>query len=422
MADESKNTTTAEEKFIERMTSAFDAKLDQRLADAQNGEDDTSTDVVPDDQRDGGVDARVKTDELERPQQRDANTYGMLRSIARGDSRQAGRYAEKLVKGGHYGREAAEHARAAGDYYSTVIDEDGKFLLPTEVRQQIEELADQVGAARQVANTFSQIVGTIRVPGASGAESSMSAVAEGGEISSTKRAFEAVELNPQKWATIIPWTYEAQVEMGARILQDVNRTIARSLARAEDDTMLQGDGTSTYNSIDGIFSSNRSGVGQLTLASGGTAPEDIEPDDLILARNQIDPGARMGLSYIFHPDLEAVFLSKKDDNGAYLFDYVTEGDVPTLKGIPVYYTEVLPTTGTAADTDFGALVNGAYWHMASGEGLTTEEMRTGVITDADDGSDINLGTQDLRALKVRAFFDMDANFNSAFMKFTTAAS
>ncbi|TQE92650.1 MAG: hypothetical protein FKY71_19540, partial [Spiribacter salinus] len=130
MADESKNTTTAEEKFIERMTSAFDAKLDQRLADANSKPDTSGRDMVPDDQRDGGgVDARVKTDELERPQQRDANTYGMLRSIARGDSRQAGRYAEKLVKGGHYGREAAEHARAAGDYYSTVIDEDGKFLL-----------------------------------------------------------------------------------------------------------------------------------------------------------------------------------------------------------------------------------------------------------------------------------------------------
>ena len=406
------------------LESKMEALVDRKLSEATQQRK-QSPDLVAnadDDSRSGGADVSVGREEIETDHARDKNTYQMLQGLARGNRRAVEDAAETLVRGGHYGREAAEHVRAAGDYYSTVVDEDGKFLLPTEVRQQIEEIADQVGVARQVANTFSQIVGTIRVPGASGAESSMTAVAEGGEISSSKRAFEAVELNPQKWATIIPWTYEAQVEMGARILQDVNRAIARSNARAEDSAMLLGDGTATYNSIDGIFSGNRTGVGQLTLASGATAPEDIEPDDLILARNQIEAGARMGLTYLFHPDMEAVFLSKKDNNGNYLFDYVTEGDVPTLKGIPVRYTEVLPGTGASIDTDFGALVNGSYWHMATGQGLTTEEMRAGSINDADTGGTINLGTQDLRALKVRAFFDMDANFNSAFMKFTTAAS
>jgi len=389
--------------------------IDERLEAA--GEDDgDATDVVPD------SGARVKTDELERPETRDAQTYRLLKNLARGNARGAESAAEKLVRGGHYGREVAEEARASGDYYSTIVDADGQFLLPTEVRQTIEELADQVGVARQVANTFSQITGTIRIPGASGAESSASAVAEGGVITSTKRAFQAVELNPQKWATVVPWTYEAQVEMGARILQDVNRAIARAFAAAEDDAMLNGDGSSGYNGIDGIFSGNRSGVGQLTLASGSTAPEDIDPDDIIVARNELDPGARSDLTLIMHPDMEAVFRTKKDDSGDYLFDYNSDGEVDTINGLPVRYTEELPATGDAPDTDFGVLVSGRYWHMASGQGLTTEEARTGTVKDADTGDDINLFTQDLRALKVRSFFDMDANFNSAFMKFTTAAS
>jgi HK97 family phage major capsid protein len=400
------------------MSNSLEEKLegliDQRLEAAKDQED--ATDVVPD------SGAQVTTDKLERPQTRDAQTFRLLRGLARGNQRQAESAAEKLVRGGHYGTDAAEQARSSGDYYSTVVNADGQFLLPTEVRQTIEELADQVGVARQVVNTFSQITGTLRVPGASGAETSASAVAEGGTITSTKRAFEAVELNPQKWATVVPWTYEAEVEMGARILQDVNRAIARAFAHAEDDSMLNGDGSATYNSIHGILSGSRSGVGQLTLASGSTAPEDIDPDDIIVARNEIDPGARQNLTLIFHPDMEAVFRTKKDDSGEYLFMYNDDGDVDTINGIPVLYTEVLPATGENTGTDFGVLVNGDYWHMALGQGLTTEEARTGTVEDADTGSDINLFTQDLRALKVRSFFDMDANFNSAFMKFTTAAS
>jgi hypothetical protein len=98
----------------------------------------------------------------------------------------------------------------------------------------------------------------------------------------------------------------------------------------------------------------------------------------------------------------------------------TAADQPDeLKGIPVLYTEVLPGTGSNANTDFGVLVNGNYVKMALGEEMSSEELRQGQITDADTGSTINLATQDLRALKTREFFDLDINFESAMMKFTT---
>lgn len=141
------------------MSNSLEEKLegliDQRLEAAKDQED--ATDVVPD------SGAQVTTDKLERPQTRDAQTFRLLRGLARGNQRQAESAAEKLVRGGHYGTDAAEQARSSGDYYSTVVNADGQFLLPTEVRQTIEELADQVGVARQVVNTFSQITGTLRV-------------------------------------------------------------------------------------------------------------------------------------------------------------------------------------------------------------------------------------------------------------------
>jgi len=360
------------------------------------------------------------------------NTLQMFLGHTANNAQKVGEAARNLFEAGHYERgytddgrsirDEFQNARAAGDFYSTVVSADGGLLLPTTVRDEIEELADQVGVAREVCQTFSQVIGDITVPGATGVESSADFVAEGGEITSAKRAFQSVNLNPKKVAQIVPWSYEAQVELAPQILEDVQRAISRSFARAEDDALLNGDGTSSFNSIDGIFSSNRSSVGQLTIGSTGSDdPADIGPDELVLARNKIDPGARANdqLFYIFHPDLEAVFLTKKDDNNQYLFDYVERDGVAELKGIPVLYTEVLPGTGSSQNTDFGALVNGSFLKMALGEGMTSEELTQGVIKDADTGSNINLSTQDLRALKVREFFDIDFNFESACMKFTT---
>jgi len=374
-----------------------------------------------------GDNARVTRDYREQEAVMARNVLGLMHSAGR-QPREAEQYAEELVRGGHYSRDVTEQARASGDFYSTVVNADGGFLLPTEVRDEIEELADQVGVARQICDTFSQIVGSIKVPGATGVEDQADFVAEGGAITSSKRAFQSVTLNPGKVAQIVPWTYEAQVELAPQILEDVERAIARSFARAEDDAMLNGDGSSSFNSIDGIFSANKN-VPVKTIGSGAGTAEDpgaIEEDDLILARNEMDPGARQNrdmMYYVFHPDMRNVFLTEENSNGEYVFDYVETDDVQELKGVSVLYTEVLPEPGTSQpSTKFGAILNGDYFKLATGEGITTEELRTGTVQDADTGTDINLATQDLRALKARRFFDFDFNFDSAAVAFETSAT
>lgn len=377
------------------------------------------------------VDVRGETGRVtdRRNESEEMKAHHTLRAIlahSRKDANEAGKHIRELYDAGaYYGRtveEDLQNARGAGDFYSTVVDADGGILLPTEVRDEINELADQVGVARQIADTFQQVQGSIKVPGATGVEDQADAVAEGGEITSSKRAFQSIKLNPAKWAQIVPWSYEAQIELAPQILEDVQRALARSFSRAEDDALLNGDGTSTYNGIDGVFSGNRSVPNK--QISGGKNPADIGPDELVRARNNLDSGARdiENLAYVFHPDLEAVFLTKKDSNGQYLFDYVETDEGPNeLKGVPVFYTEVLPPVGNNATTKFGALINGQYVKMALGEGMTSEELNQGTVKDADTGSDINLATRDLRALKARMFFDIDFNFDSAMMSFETGS-
>ena len=381
------------------------------------------------------------------------HTLQLMAGSAFGNMQLRNDSAVMLVRGGHYGDGAAqmlnqgmrvdraianafiqrrqqmlaaihgEEYRAAGDYYSTLVNADGAFLLPTVVVAEIEEIAKEVGAVLQITNPFQHIVGTIRVPAGSGADGAMSFVAEGGEITSRIRAFAAVELNPKKVADIIPWSYEIGVEAGPQVLADIERVMGRSYGYAVDDAAFNGDGTASYNSIDGILSGNRS-PGELVLAAGEVDFDDITPDELILAVNQTAVGARRGFKQVFHPDMRAVFKTKKDTNGSYLFDWqVTSEGILMVAGHPTYFSEALPAlSASAISTSFGVGGNFDYMKIALGGGLQTEEMRTGIVKDADTGADINLGTQDLRALKYRAFFDLNMNFETAFMEFTTAAA
>lgn len=325
-----------------------------------------------------------------------------------------------MVQGGHYGQKALEaYQRGAGDFYQTLVDADGAYLLPTVVVNQIEEIADVYGVSSQVGTTIPHVVGTLRIPAGSG-KITFSAVAEGTQIASSIRAFSAVELNPKKWATIVPITFEANLEAGPRIIQDMLRSAGRGVAEARDDAMFNGDGSSSYHSISGIL--DRAGTGTQTLGSGSTAPEDIDPDDLINVWNEVPASIRRNGVYVFHPDMEAVFLTKKDDDNRYLFDYRMANGVPTLKGKRVYYTEVLQGLGAAADTPFGVFGDFSYWKTALGQGLTSEELREGTVQDADTGTEVSLASYDMRAIKMRTLFDMDTNFESAFALFVTAAS
>lgn len=327
---------------------------------------------------------------------------------------------KELAKEGYYGEEGEK--RAAGDYYSTLVDADGAILLPTEVVREIEEIGAEYGVASRLATVFNHVVGTLKVPGATG-DLNASAVAEGGEISSSMRAFQAVSLNPKKWALIIPWTYEINVEAGPQILADAQRAIARGFERAKDDAFINGNGTATYNSINGILSTNRTGVGVYTLPAGKTSFDDFSADDAFLVRRKLPAAIRGDGAYVFHPDMEPMLRTLKDGNGQYIFAYNADTGVATLGGRPVLYTEVLPDIGDdAVSTVFGLYGSFRYFKMAVGQGMSAEELREGSVKDADTGTSINLATQDMRALKVRQFFDMNANFNSAFVKITTAAA
>lgn len=369
------------------------------------------------------TDVSVKRDEADSEEKFVRNTLQVYNGILTKRDDLVQRAQTELAKAGHYGKKLQSEARAAGDYYSSVVDADGAYLLPTKVRDQIDRKIGEYGVFARISDVWTETEGIIRVNGSSGSLKA-SAIAEGGAISSNKRAFKAVELYPKKWGQIIPWTFEIELRQGQKVLDDVNAALAMGFANAQDDAAINGDGTSAFNSIDGLFSSNRSGSGSVTVGTGNATYEDITPDNLVLARNQVAPEFRRSMSYVFHPDMEAIFLTRKDEDNNYVFDYATVNGVNALKGIPVFYTQAMPSIDTAsqAGTPFGLLGNFNLWKMATGGGIFADMLREGTVEDADTGTDFNLATQDGKALRAKQLFDMDTNFEEAFAKFVASTA
>jgi HK97 family phage major capsid protein len=428
------------------------------LLDERGGESEERG-VAPD-----TTNAEVTLDEKERGLYRDFHTLKMMEANADQKREAASTHMKALIKGGHFGERAVHYLnngadpadaaltarresknelakrmyrdvdglryespsqRAAGDFYSTVVDADGGNLLPEEVVNEIEEIAEESGVIQGISRTFNHIVGTLTVPAATGADTPMNFVDEGGEITARKRAFQKVSLNPGKLADILPWTYEIQLEAASQILNDIERVMGRNYGKAIDAAALQGDGSSSFNGITGLF--NRTAVSEYTIG-GSTEFTDISPDDIKRAAGGVPPSLRGGATFVFHPDMrDLVFELFKDDSGDYIFDYNSrEGAADQIGGYDVVYTEELPTfqdlsAADQADSVFGVVGNFDYLKVALGEGITTERATQGIVTDADDGSNINLFTQDLRALKYRAFMDLDLNFPEAFNLISTAA-
>lgn len=340
----------------------------------------------------------------------------MFQGIATRNSEQVSVARQNLAREGFYG----EEHRDAGDQYSTLVNADGAILLPTVVVQEIEEIGEIVGVTRRLVQVFNHVVGTLRVPAATGTLRA-AAVAEGGTFTASKRAFGSVSLNPKKWGLIVPYTYEINLEAGPQILDDIERAIKRGFEWGEDDALFNGDGTSDYNSIDGILSSNRSSVAEYTIV--GDAFASMTADEAIMVRTKIPAALRAQGVYAFHPDMEPVLHKMKDGAGAYIYAYNATTGVATLAGRPVVYTEVLPdASDSAEETTFGVFGAFRAFKLAVGQGMTAESLSEGSVPDATDGTAINLASSDQRALKVRQLIDMDCNFETAFCKITTGST
>lgn len=352
-----------------------------------------------------------------------ANTAEMLRGLMGREDNKVAQAQKSLWEGGHYwGRK--EFDGLTRDGFNTLVDEDGQVFMPTAIAQEVFEIEKKVGVVAGRATELDIPEGGILTVPNVASKLEFFAIAEGTEMKARKSSFEKSELHPLQWGVIVPWTVKMQRMAGARLMEVVMRNIAEASAEIKDKAALIADGTSTYHGRKGLEQLAADGViNTATAGSGNTSFSELDPEDYLSAKFQLDPGVRSEGVYIFHPDREEDLFALKDGNNRYYYmnPSETRGNTSILWGRPVLYTEAVNNTDGTSKT-VGYYANMRHLLYGRGQNLTTDTLREATIQDVDDSSTIRLGSTYSAALRAVEEFDFNIARPKAFARIQTAAS
>lgn len=317
-----------------------------------------------------------------------------------------------LYKDGHY----SEYANSV-DAFSTLTDSDGGVFLPTTISDKIYDIAEQYGVFSRFGLRFPMSTGdgSKKIPNLLG-QLTFYAVNEGSEAKASKLTFSGIKLSVLKWMTYVPWTNEMDDAQGRRLMNILLRKLGEALARMRDEAVVNADGTASYHNLEGLVnrgaSSAHAEVSESTAATGHTAFADIDPDDFLDATLDIAKSIREQARFALDPDWRVYLKKMKDTDGNY---YYRNGDGTIsiddgqfrIHGYPVDFTEAVPSTD-GSGVVYGVAYVPEYYAFADNGRFVIEQFNTGQIPDTAGNSDaINLLSQDMKASRVKTFFDFE---------------
>jgi HK97 family phage major capsid protein len=317
---------------------------------------------------------------------------------------------------GHY----ETHLTRSG--FTSLTDTDGGLFVPEIILQDIRQQLPDYGVADRLGTKLNVALGLTRAPKFTSLIT-FTATGEGNSASAKKASLGYVSLNPKKWTSIIPWTREIDVLAGAALMPALNQQLVNALARAKDEALFNGDGSSAYNGIVGLSDASRTSVGVKTATDGSFA--EIEFPEYNEVTGLVDSTALANASWVFNPLSRYLLRGLRDSENRPLYDLGDmPGDPASFDGFPLHYSAALtaPATGDQLSTpvayfgDFRNIMVGDY------QGISMSTHDSGTIPDPDGGADLNLLTQDYIALKVNAYFDIQVMFENAFAYIKTGAA
>ena len=339
----------------------------------------------------------------------------LIRAFATKNDKKAVKVWEEIRDLGGYGTEDEQRIG-----YNTLQDDDGAILLPTLVADVMDEIGQEFGVVERMGTNFTGLIGKTKVPAVTGTLRFF-AVNENGVIKARKLAFKGAELDPLKWGLISPMTNEADFELGTKIMVAILREIARAYSHLKDDVFFNADGTSNYHGKEGLLAKAIAGDANIaSLDTGLTTCDDVTASFLIKAMLALPAGARAGAVYVFHPDFEFILRDLRNGLGEFLYTFNSSEKINYFAGRPVYYTESLnPYTDVSTpEYVFGAICNFDYLYKGETQGARAFLLDQAVIKDVDDSTDINLATQDGKAIRYTVDWDFAVNFWEAFAVLT----
>lgn len=328
---------------------------------------------------------------------------------------QIGQIQKDMILAGHYGEERRKALQASADGFNTLTDKDGGIFLPTTISERIIDIAEENGVFSRhgLRMPLGPGDGRVKLPNLVG-ELTFYAVNETQEAKASSMTFSALTLESLKWMTYIPWSNEMDAARGAMLAQIVIRKLGEALARMRDNAIVNGNGTSEYHNKKGFITRSASAdhpeVRLSTAANGNNAFAKVTPDDFLTATLDVAKSIRERGRFALDPDWR-VFLKQMVD-GEKRPHYLSGGPVQVINGeyfvhgYPVDFTEAIPDEDGASKT-YGVFYVPEFFAFADNGQFVIEQFNTGSIPNADGTKEINLLSQDMKAARVKTFFDFE---------------
>jgi len=287
----------------------------------------------------------------------------------------------------------------------------GGYLVPDEFRAEVVRLIYNYGYARKFATKVPMSTDTMLVPALS---SSVTVYwpSEANSITASDVTLSQVTLTAHKCAGLTVISNELLADAKVDVIDLLTQLFAEAMAKEEDKQAFAGSGSP----FTGIL--NASGVNTVTMGSGDTTYAKVDFGDLIDATTAIDPEAKQGAAWFWHPTITGVLRKITDNNGQYIWSPPVGGNPGTVLGFPYYEIASMPSTadGSQANKPFIAFGNLKYLYF--GDRATMEAY---VAKEGSVGSTSLLQT-DQSAIRLIERVAIAVAYADAFAVIKTAAS
>lgn len=210
-------------------------------------------------------------------------------------------------------------------------DTAGGYLIPTEYESTIVEKLKGENIMRTLGTVITtngehKINVAATMPAAAW-------IGEGESLTFGEGTFSQITLDAHKLHVAVKVTNELLADSAFDLDSFITREFAAALANAEEDAMLNGDGSAKCT---GIFDDTKGGEAYKSVAA-------VTGDELIGLVYSLKRAYRKNASFIMNDATIASVRTLKDSNGQYIWQpSVQAGEPDTLLGYPVYTSQFSP--------------------------------------------------------------------------------
>lgn len=327
-----------EKQFAEKLVSAVDAVLEQRLA----------KEISPI--------VAAETKKIVEQMRVEKALYGFDRSGLSDDQKSEFATTVKSIAGGSYRAKANEEMIEE-------VDARGGYLVSVEVANAIVRIAASVGLVLSQAQRWTLKTDELDIPAYTGSflEGEYLGVNSAGSL--TGITFDQARLIAKKWQLAFAVGNDLLADASVALADWLLALAAEALANRVDKEAFNG----TSAPFQGILTHPNATVHTMTTGKDTFAEFDIvEASDIIA---QVEESTLDGAAFFFHRTVWAKVRAQKDTAGNYIFGYSNTDFAAQVKpsgikpqgyilGFPVFTTRHLPAnSATAVSTKFGIFGN-----------------------------------------------------------------